>query len=144
MKKIIATAGIVLASVVSNAQDADPYRVNEILWEVVVTTKMVLTVVLFSIVILTFIKLILDYRIKNKLIDKGASDSVISQLLQPAIKDNSQATIKWIAILTGVGLGLSLVAAFQPLGIHSLAIMSFSLAASFLAYYFFINHKSRQ
>ena len=36
------------------------------------------------------------------------------------------------------------VAAFQPLGIHSLAIMSFSLAASFLAYYFFINHKSRQ
>ena len=144
MKKITATAGIVLASLALNAQDADPYRVHEILWEVVITTKMVLTVVLFSIVILTFIKLILDYRIKNKLIDKGASDSVISQLLQPAIKDNSQATIKWIAILTGVGLGLSLVAAFQPLGIHSLAIMSLSLAASFLAYYIFINRKGRQ
>ncbi len=144
MKKITATTGIVLASLASNAQSGDPYRVTEILWEVVITTKMVLTVVLFSIVILTFIKLILDYRIKDKLIDKGASDSVISQLLQPAIKDSNQSTIKWIAILTGAGLGLSLVAAFQPLGIHSLAIMSFSLAASFLAYYFFINRKDRQ
>ena len=144
MKKIITTAFIILMSLASKAQNIDPYRDNALMWEVINTTRMLLTVVLFSIAILTFIKLILDYRIKDKLIDKGASDTVISKLLQPAIKDNSQATIKWIAILTGVGLGLSLVAAFQPLGIHSLAIMAFSLAAAFLAYYFFINRKDSQ
>lgn len=144
MKKITATAGILLASLASKAQNMDPSLDYQIKWEVVNTTRMVLTVVLFSIVILTFIKLILDYRIKGKLIDKGASDSVIAQMLQPTIKENSYSTIKWIAILAGVGLGLSLVAAFLPLGIHSLAIMSFSLAASFLGYYFFINRKGSQ
>src|SRR5258708_13303177 len=115
MKKITTTAFIILVSLASKAQNVDPYRDNALMWEVINTTRMLLTVVLFSIAILTFIKLILDYRIKDKLIDKGASDTLISKLLQPAIKDNSQATIKWTTLLTGVALGLSLVTAFQPL-----------------------------
>jgi hypothetical protein len=91
----------------------------------------------------TFIRWLLDYRLKNKLIEKSAPDHVVSQLLQPITSDNKNVAIKWFALLMGLGTGLSFVDYFQPLGIHSLAIMSFSLAASFLGYYFYINRREK-
>ncbi|MDB5155792.1 MAG: hypothetical protein JWR50_499 [Mucilaginibacter sp.] len=103
----------------------------------------ILTIVVFGVLILTFIKWLLDFRLKSKLIEQGAPDHVVSQLLQPITSDNKNVTIKWFALLMGVGTGLSFVDYFRPLGIHSLAIMSFSLAASFLGYYFYINRREK-
>jgi hypothetical protein len=88
--------------------------------------------------ILTIVRWVLDQRIKNRLIDKGVSESIASQFLQPAAKkDTKTIAIKWFLILTGIGVGFTLVNLFQPYGAHSLALMAFSLAASFLGYYFF-------
>ncbi len=78
----------------------------------------------------------LDNRLKNKLIDKGASENVVTQLLQPMKNESKLEPLKWFSILSAIGLGLALVDAFKPLGIHSLAIMAFSLAAGFLGYFF--------
>ena len=50
---------------------------------------------------------------------------------------------KWFAMLAGTGVGLTLVNYTMPLGVHSIAIMSFSIAASFLGYYLFIR-KTRE
>ena len=85
---------------------------------------------------LTIIKSTLDGRLKNKLIEKGASENIVSQLLQPMKKESKLEPLKWFAILTGIGIGLSLINFTQPMGIHSLAIMCFSIAAGFLGYYF--------
>jgi hypothetical protein len=46
-------------------------------------------------------------------------------------------------MLAGTGVGLTLVNYTMPLGVHSIAIMSFSIAASFLGYYLFIR-KTRE
>jgi hypothetical protein len=87
--------------------------------------------------ILTIIRLFLDQRIKHSLIDKGASENIIAQLLPTVQKENRHAAMKWFFMLAGIGFGLTLVSIFQPLGIHSLAMMAFSLSASFLGYYYF-------
>jgi hypothetical protein len=87
--------------------------------------------------ILTVIRLFLDQRIKHSLIDKGASENIIAQLLPTVQKDNRHVAMKWFFILAGIGLGLTLISIFLPLGIHSLAMMAFSLSASFLGYYYF-------
>ena len=99
---------------------------------------------LLSVTILTFVRYILDNRLKSKLIEKGASENIVSQLLQPMNKESKTQTIKWFIIFAGIGLGLGLVDIFQPLGIHSLAIMAFTLSGSFLGYYFFISRSEKK
>ena len=143
MKRILLSAIIATGSFAAHAQNTDQFNDENLKFESLHLSMTLLMIALFSIVILTFIRWILDYRLKNKLIEKGAPDHVVSQLLQPVTNDNKNITIKWFVMLMGLGIGLSLVDYFQPLGIHSLAIMSFSLAASFLGYYFFIKRAEK-
>jgi len=143
MKKIIITIGAAVGTwTVAAAQNSNAVDYN-FKYDALHTSYTILTIVVFGIMILTFIRWLLDYRLKNKLIEKSAPDHVVSQLLQPITSDNKNVTIKWFALLMGLGTGLSLVDYFEPLGIHSLAIMSFSLAASFLGYYFYINRREK-
>jgi hypothetical protein len=87
--------------------------------------------------ILAVTRSIQEYRLKSKLIEKGVSDKVVEQFLQPGPKDTRSQIIKWFMILVGLGVGLTIISMTLPLGIHSMAIMSFSIALSFLGYYFF-------
>ncbi len=88
--------------------------------------------------------MILDHRVKDKLIDKGASETIITQLLKPINQESSRdVNIKWFCILAAIGAGLALIGFFQPLGIHSMAIMSFSLAAGFLGYHYFTRKREK-
>lgn len=98
----------------------------------------ILTVILFMAFLLAILKWILEHRLKNKIIDKGVSENLVASVLQTTTKQDGNANIKWFAILAGIGAGLTIVNFTLPLGIHSLAIMFFSTAASFLGYYFFI------
>lgn len=87
--------------------------------------------------ILAITRSIQEYRLKSKLIEKGVSDKVVEQFLQPTAGDTRSQIFKWFMLLTGFGLGLTLISMTLPLGIHSMAIMSFSIALGFLGYYFF-------
>jgi hypothetical protein len=142
MKKIIATLTILLACHAVNAQgDHQPFRIDS---ELLTNISLILFFILLGVFILAIMKLIFEHRVKNKLLDKGAPEDLVSQILQPVKKDSRDAIIKWFAILAGVGIGLFLVDYFQPLGIHSLAIMSLSLSASFLGYYFFTGRPDKR
>jgi len=145
MKRITAVLTMIAASFAANAQTNDhiePLIDRGLVSDMIRTFSVLLTIILFAAAILSLIKMILDNRIKQKMIDKGASENIISQLLQPINKESSRdINIKWFCILAGIGVGLSLINFFLPLGIHSLAIMSFSLAASFLGYYFFTKNR---
>ena len=94
--------------------------------------------------ILAIIKKIIDYRLKNKIVDKGISENIASSILQTTPHEGINANIKWFAILAGIGAGLMLVNYTQPLGFHSVAIMAFSISLSFLGYYFFIRKSGKQ
>jgi hypothetical protein len=87
--------------------------------------------------ILAITRSIQEYRLKSKLIEKGVSDKVVEQFLQPGPKDTRNQIVKWFMLLAGLGIGLTVISMTLPLGIHSMAIMSFSIALGFLGYYFF-------
>jgi hypothetical protein len=141
MKRITILATLFLVTVAAQAQNA-PEESKAIIdsgfmRELLSTTGALIAVFLVSTFFLTLIRTYLDSKLKNKLIDKGATEDTVAQLLQPLKKDSKMEPLKWFSILAGIGIGLTFINLSQPLGLHSLAIMAFSLAASFLGYYFF-------
>lgn len=141
MKRITTIATIMLTSFAVHAQNVQEESKaiidKDFMRELLTNCGVLIGIFLFTSFFLTIIRSAFDSKLKNKLIDKGASENVVNQLLQPLKKESKLEPLKWFSILAGIGLGLALIGAFQPLGIHSLAIMAFSLAAGFLAYYFF-------
>jgi hypothetical protein len=137
MKKI--TTFIITTAIAStaNAQsDGSPNMTghNGVL-EIIGTIALV-AIVMFS--ILQMIKYLMDYRLKNKIIDKGISEELASSLLHVDPNESKNINIKWFAILAGLGTALTIIYYTLPLGIHSLAIMAFCISASFLGYYLFL------
>jgi hypothetical protein len=138
MKKITTISVILLGSFAANAQDQPgPIIDRDFMRELLSTSAVILVIVLISSFILSIVRMSLDNKIKSKLLEKGATENVVAQLLQPFKKDSKIEPIKWFCILAGIGTGLAFINVFQPFGVHSLAIMAFSLAASFLGYYLF-------
>lgn len=133
MKKLIITIGLALTTSVANAQTTKP-NLDEMF-------KVVATIILFAmlaIVILKVIKYFMDYYLKNKIIDKEVPEHIAAHILQINPTEKRNVAIKWFAILAGIGAGLTIIDYTKPLGIHSLAIMAFSVSGSFLAYYTFL------
>ena len=133
MKKIITTVIAVLGIFVANAQENS--EMNEDVFRAFAAIAVLLSFMFF---ILAVLKKIFEYRLKNKIVEKGINENIASSILQTSPKEGIHINIKWFAILAGIGAGLMIVYYTQPLGIHSLAIMAFSISLSFLGYYFFI------
>lgn len=105
-------------------------------------TIIVLIVVLAFII--TVVRQVFENKIKNKIIDKGISESQISAIFQANSGDAKYVNIKWFMLMAGLGLGLTIIHYTMPLGVHSLAIMAFSVACSFLGYHYFLQRKTRK
>lgn len=139
MKKITSFASLLFFSMgafaQNNAEAPRPIIDNDFMRELLTTSGVLIGLFLVSSFFLNLIRSFLDGKLKGRLIERGASEDVVNQLLQPLKTESKLEPLKWFSILAGIGLGLLLIDAFQPLGIHSLAIMAFSLAAGFLSYY---------
>lgn len=112
--------------------------------EVFRTVSVIFLVGLFMWFCLAVMKRIMDNKLRNKIIDKGVPDSVVSSILKTNPKQDLNANIKWFAILMGLGVALTAIHYTLPLGIHSLAIMAFCIAASFLGYFFFLKQSDKK
>ena len=122
----------------ANAQDNHP-GINEEMNEEVFRAIAVIFVMLALMVFIMFVlQRIFDYRLKNKIIEKGIAENIASSILQNDNRDNKDVNIKWTSLLAGLAIGLTLVNYTRPLGIHSLAIMSFCIALSFLGYFLYL------
>lgn len=94
-----------------------------------------------SLVVMLLIQItryILDYKLKNKIIDRNISEQLAASILVKSETDKKDDTIKWAFLLLGLSGGLTLTYYSKPLDIHSLAIMAFSLGLSYLAYFFYL------
>lgn len=134
MKKILSLAVILATPFFVNAQNGDQ-SIDKEIFRICATIFVIGLVMLFIILVL---KRILDYRLKNKIVENGIPENVISSILQTTPKESGDTNIKWFSILAGLGAGLIIVNYTQPLGIHSLAIMALCISVSFLGYYFFL------
>jgi hypothetical protein len=130
MKKIISTVTLLSSVIAASAGTG----FNDQVFSVCAGIFVMIAILGF---ILTFLKQILEHRLKNRILDKGIPENLVATLLQPKNGEEKNVNIKWFAILAGLGAGLLAVYYTQPLDIHSLAIMAFSISLSFLGYYFF-------
>jgi hypothetical protein len=130
MKKIMTTVTVLSSATVVNAGNG----FNDQVFSVCAGIFILLAILTF---IINFLQKILDHRLKNRILDKGIPENLVTSLLQPKHGEEKNINIKWFAILAGLGAGLLVVYYTQPLDIHSLAIMAFSISLSFLGYYFF-------
>ena len=137
MKKMVSVFTAFIA-IGANAQDNHP-GINEEMNEEVFRAIAVIFVMLALMVFIMFVlQRIFDYRLKNKIIEKGIAENIASSILQNDNRDNKDVNIKWTSLLAGLAIGLTLVNYTRPLGIHSLAIMSFCIALSFLGYFLYL------
>lgn len=93
--------------------------------------------------VLAAIKLVLNYLLKNKIVDTAViSESIVERLL-PGPQDEQNKVVKWVALLLSTGAGLTLCSWYLPLGLHSVIILLFSTALGFLAYYLFLRRQTK-
>ena len=93
--------------------------------------------------VLAATKLVLNYLLKNKIIDTAIiSESVVERLL-PGPQDEQNKVVKWVALLLSTGAGLTACSWYLPLGLHSVIILVFSTALGLLAYYLFLRRQAK-
>ncbi|MEP7107177.1 MAG: hypothetical protein ABI760_04330 [Ferruginibacter sp.] len=140
MKKLINTMAVIVTPFAVNAQTSNSAPVDEKVFNAIAS---IFVLALFMIFISAIVKRLLDSRLKNKIIDKGIPENIILSILQTNPKVDRNSNIKWFAILTGLGIGLTIINYTLPLGFHSLAIMAFCIATGFLGYYLFARHSEK-
>ncbi|MDJ1496169.1 hypothetical protein QNI19_24745 [Cytophagaceae bacterium DM2B3-1] len=138
MKKILVLSMIMAVPLAANAENGS--YINQ---EVFNICSVIFLVGMGMLFLLTILKRILDFRLKNKIVEKGIDHTMAASILETNPQEGRNINIKWFAILAGLGSGLTLIHYTLPLGIHSMAIMSFCLAVSFLGYFFFLRQTER-
>jgi hypothetical protein len=138
MKKTLTIIILTTASIAAHAQNRyNPFADKEALSEIFRSVVILLLIYILSTFVLTLVKLILNHRLKKTIVEKGAPEQVISQLLdQP--ENNKKGAIKWFILLTAVAIGLTIISFSLPMGVHSVIIMILSIALGFLGYYFLL------
>ena len=138
MKKAIIAVAMLTSAIAANAEDKqEPLIDREMIFDLVHICAVVLVIYLISSFILQLIRQNLDYRLKSKIIEKQPTENVVGQLV-PADKTNSvNIVLQWFCTLLGIAIGFLIMTFTQPFGLHSLAIMAFSVAAGLGIYYLF-------
>lgn len=137
MKKLTVLAVVLLSSVMVHAQRFDDRSVG-IIEEITRSIIILFGMSLIGSFILIIFRQILDHRLKNRMLEKGASDELAAQFLRPDVKDVKKQTMKWFIIFLCIGAGFLFIDATQPIGLHSIAILCFCIALGYLAYYLFV------
>jgi hypothetical protein len=133
MKHIITITALLFFSVAANAQTT-PLFPRGINTELMRGTFATIVLYIISAFILAVIRIVLNDRLKKKMLDKWVSVEVIDEMLPR--KNELTLAIKWFCILIAISVGLLIISLTPPLGIQSVAIMAFCVAMGFLGFYF--------
>jgi NADH:ubiquinone oxidoreductase subunit 3 (subunit A) len=140
MKKISLTVVVSLLAIATQAQvheNFEPFKDRDFLFDVLHISTMLIAIYLISSFILQIFKAGMTARIKNRMLDKGTEENIVKELLQPDKKENKNYILQWFFIMVAIGVAFLLLMLTSPFGLHSLAIIAFSIAAGFGAYYYF-------
>lgn len=103
----------------------------------------VFPIVLFVVLVISVTKYLLDFRLKNKIIDRGISEQLANSILAKSESDKKDDAAKWAFLLIGLSGGLIAAYYTAPLDIHSLAIIVLSIGLSFMANYFYLTNSRK-
>jgi Na+/phosphate symporter len=137
MKKALLFLSLLAVSLSTYAQDKpEPLVDRGLLFDILNTISVVTVIYLIASFITRIVKYNFDYRLKSKIVDRQTGEGIVSQLVQPEQRNMRQTILQWFCTLLGIGIGFTIMYLTTPLGLHSLAIMAFSVAAGLGAYYF--------
>jgi len=138
MKKAIIAAAMLTSAIAANAEDKpEPLIDREMIFDLTHICSVVLIIYLISSFILQLIRQNLDYRLKSKIVEKQPNDHVVGQLVSTDKTNPANNILQWFCTLMGIAIGFLIMTFTQPFGLHSLAIMAFSVAAGLGIYYLF-------
>jgi len=143
MKKTLIILTIATIPFAATAQEKFQEHNSNLNMDVFNISATIFVVALVLAFVLSMLKRFLDFRIKSKIVEKGIQETLALSILKSSTKEDGTINFKWFSILAGIGAGLTIVNYTLPLGIHSLAIMSFSMALSFLGYYYFLKQSGK-
>jgi uncharacterized membrane protein SpoIIM required for sporulation len=144
MKKISLTTAISLFFLAAQAQpqeNFDPFKDRDFIFDALHICTILFAIYLISSFLLQIFKSGMLYRIKNRILDKGTEENIVRELLLPEKKENKNYILQWFFMLIALGIGLLLVGFTRPFGLHSIAILAFSVAAGFGSSYYFTKQK---
>ncbi len=145
MKKLTTSIIILLATAQAFAQNKTETQSSpsETLAEPIAGIILPILFIIFLVfMLISLIKYFLEFRLKNKLIDRGMSEQLSTYLLNNTDQEKQNEAVKLAILFCGIGTGLIFTYLTTPINLHSLAIMAFSIGLSYLAYFFYLRRKS--
>jgi Mn2+/Fe2+ NRAMP family transporter len=148
MKKTGLTVVVFLLAIAAQAQAAqdhqnfDPLKDRYFLFDALHIGTMLIAIYLIASFILQIFKAGMTARIKNRMLDKGTEENIVRELLQPDKKEDKNYILQWFFIMVAIGIAFLLLMLTRPFGLHSLAIIAFSIAAGFGANYYFTRNNN--
>jgi len=86
--------------------------------------------------LLTLIRMLLNHRLKSKMILMGITSDEAEKMLKIGAENKNHA-VKWFLLLLGAGIGFALISSF-PFGWLSVAVVAFSLSLGYVGYYIYL------
>jgi FtsH-binding integral membrane protein len=138
MKKAFIAIAILTSSIAAFAEDKPEPLINrELVFDLIHACLFLLVIYLISSFILQLVRQNFDFRLKSRILEKGTAENIVGQLVQPEKTNPRNTLLQWFCALIGIAVGFTIMNFTQPLGLHSLAIMAFSVAAGLGIYYLF-------
>lgn len=135
MKKLITVLSALLVFSAANAEDFEQMIDRSFVVDAFHIGATIFLLYLCFNFVLELLQRNLDHRIKSRAIAAGSSETMVSLLLAKKRKDLRRGALAWICVLLAIGLGLSIINLTLPFGLHSVAILAFSIGAGLLAFY---------
>lgn len=144
MKKITLIASLLLFTTIgANAQTSSYLMSDKATFEEFVRNIVILLMIyIVTSFILAMIKLFLDSRLKNKMVEAGTPDTVVTQLLATKRNENWNS-LKWFCALGGISGGLGIIGWLHLTDIYALMVIALCLAMGFLAHFFLLSHLNK-
>ncbi|MFT4736774.1 MAG: hypothetical protein ACI8QD_001953 [Cyclobacteriaceae bacterium] len=87
-----------------------------------------------------FVKILTDFFLKRKIVEKGLATEEINSILRKGVEDNKYSGLKWGLILLSAGIGLVIIN-YVPYDSDTpfpYGILSICVAIGFLTYYMLV------
>ncbi|MEI3801988.1 MULTISPECIES: hypothetical protein [unclassified Chitinophaga] len=108
-----------------------------------VIIRTVIIILLFYVAtsfLLTLIRMLLNHRLKSKMISRGIDAAEAEKMLRIGAESKDYA-MKWFLLLLSAGIGLTVIGNF-PFGWLSVATVAFSLSLGFAGYYYYLKKRN--
>ncbi|HEY4208844.1 MAG TPA: DUF6249 domain-containing protein [Puia sp.] len=136
MKKLIAIIPGLFMFAAANAQDKTEQILNQaFIIDVFHICATIFLLYLSFNFILALLQRSLNHRIRMKIVETGTSETLATQVLEKKKKDYLNEVLAWICVLLAIGAGLTLITLTLPFGLHSVAILAFSIGLGLLVFY---------